>query len=77
VFNDNTLDVPLGATDDLTIGISLMDWDQHSADDFVCEGSLSVDHANVVVGHTGFVLCRAGDPPEDIVRLDFEITNVF
>jgi hypothetical protein len=77
VFNDNTLNVPLGATDDLTIGISLMDWDQHSADDFVCEGSLSVDHANVVVGHTGFVLCQAGDPPEDIVRLDFEITNVF
>ena len=77
VFDDDTVEVPLGAADDLTIGISLTDWDQHSADDFICEGQLTVSHANVVAGHTGFVLCVGGDPPIPQARLYFTITHVF
>jgi len=77
VLADNTVEVPLGPFDDLTIGISLMDWDQHSGDDFICEGAQTLDHTLIVAGHTGFVLCSGGDPPGDMARVDFTITDIF
>jgi hypothetical protein len=77
VLADNTVEVPLGPFDDLTIGISLTDWDQHSGDDFICEGAQTLDHTLIVAGHTGFVLCSGGDPPGDVARVDFTITDIF
>jgi LysM repeat protein len=77
VFDDDTVDVPLGATDDLTLGISLIDWDQHSGDDFMCEGQLTINHANVLVGYTDWVQCMGGDPPDWVALLFFTITHVF
>jgi len=77
VFIDNSVQVPLGPMDDLTIGISLTDWDQHSADDFICEGAETLDHTVVVAGNTGFVTCNGGDPPVEFARVDWTITNVF
>ncbi len=77
LFNDDTVDVPLGPFDSLTMGISLTDWDQHSADDFICEGATTVGHSDIIAGHWGMTSCQGGDPPQMRARLYWEIVNVF
>jgi hypothetical protein len=47
------LTVFLGAAEDLTLGLSLTDWDLHDADSLICEGAQTIDAADLFDGGPG------------------------
>ena len=77
LFDTDTVLVPMIAGEDLTLGISLIDWDLYSPDELICEGGAVVAAANVVIGYTDYVECWADPPgPLPAAFMFYEIVNV-